>query len=289
MRTWALAVILVLMFGFVDAEAQISQLKTSFAIITPESFNPVGVFAVESLFNRSVVGLQRTDTSSAPLLITASFNVNIASATGNTTGIAIVNPNSVVANVRLSVTDDQGIEVLNQTVAILPRGQLTRFLSELFGIPLTRNFPGVMSIIADVPVGIQPINFSAGSFAATPVFSSTSPFPFPSTTFTPSGGQASRSGGTTTGVPPTGGTGAVGPASALIGGPGAILFPQVVSGEGWFTEIAISNISLISQSVRMDFFDPSGIAILSIVGISVPSRGQVIFSTETGSIVTRFH
>jgi hypothetical protein len=276
------------MFGFVDAEAQTSQLKTSFAVITPESFNAGGVFAVESLFNRSVIGLQRTDTSSAPLLITASFNVNIASATGNTTGIAIVNPNSVVANVRLSVTDEQGIEVLNQTVAILPRGQLTRFLSELFGIPPTRNFPGVMSVIADAPVGIQPINFSAGSFAATPVFSATSPFPFPSTTFTPSGGSASRS-GTTTGVPPTAGTGAVGPASAFIGGPGAILFPQVVTGEGWFTEIAISNISLLSQSVRMDFFDPSGIVILSIGGISVPSRGQVIFSTETGAIVTRFH
>src|SRR5262245_52982174 len=129
MPNWARAVILVLMFGFADAEAQINP---AFAIITPESFNPCGVFAVERLFNRSLFGLQQTETSSAPLLITASFNVNVASATGNTTGIAIVNPNNVVANVRLSVTDDLGIEVLNQTVTILPRGQLTRFLSELF-------------------------------------------------------------------------------------------------------------------------------------------------------------
>ena len=287
MPKWARAVILVLIFGFVDAEAQINQLKTAFAIITPESVNPLGVFAVESLFNRSLFGLQHTDTSSAPLLITASFNVNIASATGNTTGIAIVNPNSVVANVHLSVTDDHGIEVLNQTVAILPRGQLTRFLSELFGIPLTTNSPGLMTIVADAPVGIQPINFRNGSFAATPVFSSTSPFPLP--TFIPSGSSASRSAGTTTGGPNTGGTASVGPASALIGGPGAALFPQVVSGGGWFTEIAVSNTSLTTQSVRMDFFDPTGTAIISIVGISIPSRGQVVFSTETGAIVTRFH
>jgi hypothetical protein len=287
MPKWARAVIFVFLFGFVDAEAQINQLKTAFAIITPESFNPVGVFAVVSLFNRSLFGLQRTDTSSAPLLLTASFNVNIASATGNTTGIAIVNPNNVVANVRLSVTDDHGIEVLNQTVSILPRGQLTRFLSELFGIPLTANSPGLMTIVADAPVGIQPINFRDGSFAATPVFSSTSPFPMP--TFTPSGSSTSRSAGTTTGGPNTGGTASVGPASAIIGGPGAALFPQVVSGDGWFTEIAVSNTSLTTQSVRMDFFDPAGVAILSIVGISIPSRGQVVFSTETGAIVTRFH
>jgi hypothetical protein len=287
MPTWARAVILVLMFGLVDAEAQISQLKTSFAVITPESFNAGGVFAVESLFNRSVIGLQRTDTSSAPLLITASFNVNIASATGNTTGIAIVNPNSVVANVRLSVTDDQGIEVLNQTVAILPRGQLTRFLSELFGIPLTRNFPGLMTIAADAPVGIQPINFRDGSFAAAPVFSSTSPFPMPP--FTPSGGSTSRSAGTTPGGPDSGGTAGVGPASGTIGGPGAALFPQVVSGGGWFTEIAVSNTSLTTQSVRLDIFDPTGATIISIVGITIPSRGQVVFSTETGTIISRFH
>jgi hypothetical protein len=287
MPKWAQAVILALMFGFVDAEAQINQLKTEFAIITPESVNPFGVFAVESLFNRSLFGLQHTDTSSAPLLITASFNVNIASATGNTTGIAIVNPNSVVANVQLSVTDDHGIEVLNQTVAILPHGQLTRFLSEFFGIPLTTNSPGLMTIVADAPVGIQPINFRDGSFAATPVFSSTSPFPMP--TFIPSGNSVSRSAGTTTGTPNTGDTASVGSGSASIGGPGAALFPQVVSGGGWFTEIAVSNTSLTTQSVRMDFFDPTGTAILSIVGISIPSRGQVVFSTETGAIVTRFH
>jgi hypothetical protein len=285
MRNWARAVILVLIFGLADAEAQINQLKTAFAIVTPESFNPVGVFAVESLFHRSLFGLQQTQTSSAPLLITASFNVNVASATANTTGIAIVNPNRVVANVRLSVTDDLGIEVLNQTVAILPGGQLTRFLSELFGIPLTRNFPGLMTIIADAPVGIQPINFRDGSFAATPVFSSTSPFPLP--TFIPFGGSTSRSAGTPPGVPDSG-TADVGRASGIIGGPGAALFPQVVSGAGWFTEIAISNTSLIAQSVRLDIFDPTGTTIISIVGIDIPSRGQVVFSTEASAIITRF-
>ena len=287
MPTWARVVILVLLCGFFDAEAQINPAQTSFAIITPEFGNAEGLFAVESLFNRSFIGLQQTNTSFAPPLITASFNVNIASASDDTTGIAIVNPNAVVANVRLSVTNGQGIEVLNQTVAILPRGQLTRFLSELFGIPFTANSAALMTIVADVPVAIQPINFREGSIAATPVFSLTSPFPLPSTTFIPTGKSTSRSGTTTGGGPNTGGTGAVGPLPSTIGGPGAFLFPQVVNGAGWFTEIAISNTSLTSQNVRIDLFDPNGIAILSIVGISVPSRGQVVFSTRTGTVFRR--
>jgi hypothetical protein len=288
MATWARAVMFVLLCGFVDAEAQINQAQTAFAIVTPEFGNPDGLFAVETLFNRSFFGLQQTNTSAAPPLLAASFNVNIAGASEDTTGIAIVNPNATVANVRLSVTNDLGIEVLNQTVAILPRGQLTRFLSELFGIPFRTNSPGLMTIVSDVPVGIQPVNFRDGSLAATPVFSLTSPFPLPSTTFIPSASSTSRSGTTTGGGPSNGGTGAVGPVATTIGGPEASLFPQVVNGGGWFTEIAISNISLRSQSVRIDLFDPAGIAIISIVGISVPSRGQVIFSTQTGTIVTRF-
>src|SRR5262249_33614852 len=163
----------VLLCCFVNAEAQIiNPPQSAFAIVTSEFGSTDGLFAVESLFNGSFFGLQQTNTSTAPLLSAASFNVNLSSA--DDTGIAIVNPTATVANVGLSVTNDQGIVVLSQTVAILPRGQFTRFLSELFGINRIGNSAALMTIVADVPVGIQPISFREGSFAATPVFSSTS-------------------------------------------------------------------------------------------------------------------
>src|SRR5262245_5109665 len=121
MPTWARAVILVLLCCFVNAEAQIiNPPQSAFAIVTSEFGNPEGLFAVETLFNSSFFGLQQTNTSTAPLLTAASFNVNLSS--GDDTGIAIVNPSAIVANVGLSVTNDQGIVVLRQTVSILPRG-----------------------------------------------------------------------------------------------------------------------------------------------------------------------
>src|SRR5262245_23066417 len=113
MPTLVRAVISVLLCCFVNAEAQINNpTQSAFAIVTPEFGNPDGgLFAVESLFNASFFGLQQTNTSTAPLLTAASFNVNLLS--GDDTGIAIVNPNAIVANVGLSVTNDQGIVVLS--------------------------------------------------------------------------------------------------------------------------------------------------------------------------------
>jgi hypothetical protein len=65
-------------------------------------------------------------------------------------------------------------------------------------------------------------------------------------------------------------------------GPGAFIFPQVVSGGGWFTEITISNTSLTLQIVRIEIFDPNG-ALLNTLVSSVPPLGLVTFSSTTGS------
>jgi hypothetical protein len=64
-------------------------------------------------------------------------------------------------------------------------------------------------------------------------------------------------------------------------GPGAFIFPQVVSGGGWFTEITISNTSLTLQIVRIEVFDPNG-ALLNTLVSSVLPLGLVTFSSTTG-------
>jgi hypothetical protein len=46
--------------------------------------------------------------------------------------------------------------------------------------------------------------------------------------------------------------------SAGVGGPGAQLLPQVATGAGWVTQITIANTSGITQTVRVDFFNPFG-------------------------------
>jgi len=68
-----------------------------------------------------------------------------------------------------------------------------------------------------------------------------------------------------------------------IGGPGALIFPQVVSGGGWFTEIAIGNTSAGIQTIRIDFFGANGANTASLTDIIIPSRGVFFFSTESAS------
>src|SRR5262249_31593142 len=43
-----------------------------------------------------------------------------------------------------------------------------------------------------------------------------------------------------------------------VGGPGAQLLPQVATGAGWVTQITIANTSGVTQTVRVDFFNPAG-------------------------------
>jgi hypothetical protein len=43
-----------------------------------------------------------------------------------------------------------------------------------------------------------------------------------------------------------------------VGGPGAQLLPQFATGAGWVTQITIANTSGVTQTVRVDFFNPSG-------------------------------
>lgn len=56
-----------------------------------------------------------------------------------------------------------------------------------------------------------------------------------------------------------------------IGGPGALLLPQVASGAGWVSQIIIANTSGIAQGVRVDFFTPFGAPFNLPFGSSVPN------------------
>ena len=59
--------------------------------------------------------------------------------------------------------------------------------------------------------------------------------------------------------------------TAGIGGPGALLLPQVATGGGWVSQITITNTSGVTQAVRVDFFDASGNPMVLPFGASVPS------------------
>jgi hypothetical protein len=59
--------------------------------------------------------------------------------------------------------------------------------------------------------------------------------------------------------------------SAGVGGPGALLLPQVATGGGWVSQITIANPSASAQTVRVDFFNAAGAPLATRLGSTVPS------------------
>src|SRR5262249_1538219 len=69
------------------------------------------------------------------------------------TGLAIVNPNNVAANLNFFFTDAAGNDMGAGTIAIPAKGQLVKFLDQP---PYNRPAPfqGTMSFVSDKPVGV---------------------------------------------------------------------------------------------------------------------------------------
>lgn len=274
----ALLCLFVLVFSAL-AQAQTPVIQTGFAIITVESGNSAGLAPVETLIHNESGVTTTTDVPPAPLLTNSAMVINLGTFAAGETGLAIVNPTASAGHVLLSVTDPFGTSILNQTITILPRGQLSRFVNELFAGQITSTTPatGLLTITADVPVGVAALNFRADGFSASPLTSLSSPMPLSATTFTPVTNVTTT--GTTTVfpvvsvMPSTSSVQTTATASTTVGGGASFLLPQVVTGAGWSTQITVANNSAGQQALRIDFFDPNGVLLKTITGITIQPRG----------------
>jgi len=290
-------------------------IRVGYAIITPESGNTAGLGAVETLTLQSLTGAFRTSLAPAPLLTNQALAADLG-----TTGLAIFNSTATTANVQLSVTDANGIAILNQTFAILPRAQLSRFLTEFFPgqiVPGTGT-KGLLTVNSDAPVGVAALDFIGPIFTAVPITSLASPFPLSATVFSTTTTNTASTSVTTpqvtvfpVGQPPnvfttvdavnaaqTTGFNTVdavnltqpttitsistvnvvnpavtGQITTTVGGAGALIFPQVVTGGPWSTEITVTNTSTAPQIIRIDLFDSSGVQFRAAAGITIPAMG----------------
>jgi hypothetical protein len=260
-------VVLLASFAFSQTGTS-SRVQTGYAIITPESGNSAGLILTETLIHTTANGIVETTLSPSSVLTNMAMTVNLGTLAQGTTGVAIVNPNAVAAKVQFAITDASGAQILAQTFTVLPHGQLSRFLNELFAGQLTAGMQstGLLDIAADVPVAAVGLSFRDAGFTAQPLASLTSATPL--TSFTSSIDPLAPAV-----AQPIVGVLAVAPASTSVGGSGSFIFPQVVNGGGWTTNISIANTSTAAQTVRIDFFDPVGIALQTVSGITIPSRG----------------
>ena len=130
-----------------------------------------------------------------------------------------------------------------------------------FSLPATPTFNGIPTppTIFPTPTVTNP---TASTFAVTPTVPTFAITPTVPITTVP----------TATPVTPSAVSGFVLPQIAVgIGGPGALLLPQVATGGGWVSQIMIANTSAFAQAVRVDFFNFAGASMPLSFGSAVPN------------------
>jgi hypothetical protein len=205
-------------------------------------------------------------TSSNPLLLTVSSEIPIGIGAFNfrnndftsvpLTSLSFPTPVSVQTVATVPVTTVQPVQVVQPIQVVQPMPPVTSIPpgpNPGFGLGLPQE-PGVITTVT------QPISVTGVAL------------PAPITITVPS--TVSNTVVATTPVVP----------ADVIGGPASLVFPQIVTGGGWSTELAIGNTSAGAQSVRIDFFGSDGRVASSLTNVLIPPRGVVFFTADLSVI-----
>jgi len=313
MKLWtsALLIICIAVFSFAQDST-----RTGFAIVTVLSGNIAGLVATENLINTNG-GTEQTVVAPSILITQASILVTLGPISENTTAIAIANPSLGTGGVNLVLNDATGGVVGNTTMVIGPRGQISRYLNEIFTLQSApQATPLLLTISSELPVAVLALNFRNGSFSPIPLTSLSFPTPVPVQTLTPvpltvPATTVLVNPALTTATIPVPPTSAVNPGFGLgvagtlpfnppvsnvfvtrspvttavtntptIGGGSSFTFAQIALGGGWSSEIALGNTSTTPQTVRIDFFRSDGVVTSSMENIVIPSRGVFFISSD---------
>jgi hypothetical protein len=231
------------------------------------------------------IGVEETVTPPTPQLTFASI---IVPPLAREDSMALVIANTLLVDVsvtfRLTLNPNQ---ILNATVTVGSRKQFSQFVSELFPtLQGGTSRPLVLAAATEGPVGIVALVLRANENAlkVIPIASPVGPIfvpplplipPPPTSSFNQPGGAIGIP------LPQPGLVITPSPQSILVGGLGAMVFPEVAMGGGWVTEILIGNNSLEQQQIRIDFFGPLALVARSVANIAIPPGGVFSFSTDS--------
>jgi hypothetical protein len=144
-------------------------------------------------------------------------------------GVAVANPNNRTVAVTLSLTDGTGAAVGSpHTFSVNAYNQTARFVTELFGDSMPRDFTGTLSITSDAPVALTGLRVRGENLSTIPLADlSTTRFSVPVR-------------------------------NNSVGGPGALVFPVAAFGGGFQSTIILMNTTASPISGKVDFFNPDG-------------------------------
>jgi len=229
----------ILCFSFVAMGQGTSQtIQVGYAVITPAVPGTTGLIASETLVQTRAQDVFQVGVFPSNLATNVLLPVQISASLAKTLGVAIANPNNIAANITLTLRRADGTQFTTATISVLARQQTAKLLTEIFPppppgsfttqVPIPAEFIGTLLITSTSPVSILGLNFRGPNYSTilvTDLASANNLMPV---------------------------------ISPNVGGSGAVLFPQFVTGGGWSSEIAITNTSSVSMTVRLDVFTQTG-------------------------------
>jgi hypothetical protein len=248
----------------VGVRQQISRFVTELFSQTPDLLNPfTGLLFITTDFPVGVLGLAFTGPSFTALPVATQLSPNVTTVT---TGVITTGTGNTFV---LSGGVPQTITTPANTFAIPPVEPIPP-VPPTINTPLPNTLNPVPSTITQIP----------STFSSLPPVVPTTVNPaalVPTTTITSTATGVLLVRGDVVFIFPEITTG--------VGGVAAQLLPQIATGGGWFSTIAIANTSSADQVVRADFFNSLGGPLQlpfgsRLTGIVVPAGGVVTLSTN---------
>jgi hypothetical protein len=286
-----------------------------FVVVTPQGTGVNSLSAVARLFNSTDAGVAQAVVGPAPFLTNAVLPVN-AGVSG--TVLSFVNPALNTATVNLLLTDAFGGVISNRVITVPGKNQVVLSVNDLVDPDTPVGVSGLqMRITSNIPVAVQALDFRGVGFTSIPVTNVAAANTQTVGTFT-TAPVGTTVGTTISGTPvvpigvPTAPIGVpiciaptvvIPPSTITVGAPattaqfntgvvsggsaaGALIFPEVVRGDGGSTQITVGNLSRTTLiGVRFDFFTSNGDLIRSIPNVAIAPEGFVIFSSEFDGII----
>jgi len=212
--------------------------QVGYAVVTPAFPITSGMLVFANVIQtRSGETLEATFVPSN-LVTSALLQADLSRSLSRDLGIAIANPNNAAATVTFTLTKFDGTQVASTTLAVLARQQISKFVTELFPppapgtfstqVPIPSEFTGTLAVTSTVPISLLGVRFRRSAHSVLPL----------------------------TNLSPT-----INPVPVMlfaVGGLGAVMLPQFVTGGGWTTEIEIVNTTASDLTVRLDVFSLDG-------------------------------
>jgi len=220
--------------GFGQGTGQ--ELQTGFVIITPNAPATGQNMVVSSTFgNQSGCGPQAAGVQATGLSTSGIIPLSANTTRQRDLGVAMVNLNTTEAQATFALRDLNGALVASTTATIAPGSHQALFVSQLFAdnaaatAALRTDFLGSLTYQSTLPVAVVGLRFQGQNFSTVPaVITSEQVYDVPRF-------------------------------AEGIGGPGAVVLPQFAVGQGWNTQIAVTNNSISQpQQFRVDLFNQSG-------------------------------